>query len=88
MANEQPTTDEINVVRLLRRLEKTIANEEEWTPNDGVPVEDVVLRVRKTLQVSNSIEAIWYGGIILRVRAFFFWVDSEICKKAHQDCRD
>jgi len=50
---QQPTTDEINLVRLLRRLEKAIANEEEWTVGDDVPAEKVILQARKTVQVGK-----------------------------------
>jgi len=50
---QHPTTEEINLVRLLRRLEKTVANKEEWTAGDVVPAEIVILRARKTVQVGS-----------------------------------
>lgn len=49
--HEQYTTDEINLLLLVRRLAKS---QEEWTlSQESVPVEDVFLRVQKTLQVRD-----------------------------------
>lgn len=51
MENEQYTTDEMNLLLLVRRLVKS---QEDWMVNDeSVPVEDVFLRVQKTVQVRN-----------------------------------
>lgn len=46
--NEQLSIDEINLVRLVRRLEKYVASEEEWRVNKELPL---ALRVKKTVQV-------------------------------------
>ena len=43
--------DEINLVRLVRRIEKSAAKEDEWKPRSAEPKEQIWLRVQKSLQV-------------------------------------
>lgn len=49
--------DEINLARLVRRIEKSVANEDEWKPRASEPGQEVWLRAQKALQVI-SIETI------------------------------
>ncbi|KAF9526871.1 hypothetical protein CPB83DRAFT_857134 [Crepidotus variabilis] len=49
-AQDQPSHDEINLVRLLRRLEKSAANRDEWKPTVALPEQEVWLKVQKTMQ--------------------------------------
>lgn len=43
--------DEINLVRLVRRIEKSAAKEGDWKPRTAEPKEQIWLRAQKSLQV-------------------------------------
>ncbi|KAF9483103.1 hypothetical protein BDN70DRAFT_350315 [Pholiota conissans] len=45
-----PQHDEINLVRLVRRISKSVAKPDDWTPTDVEPEEQIWLRARKALQ--------------------------------------
>ncbi len=51
--NSQFSHDEINLLRLLRRLEKSVASIEKWTPSKSIVAEDIILTAQKTSQVSS-----------------------------------
>jgi len=53
-AEFQPLHDEINLVRLLRRIEKSVDNPEEWKPSTTDPLPEVWLKARKGLQVGKT----------------------------------
>jgi hypothetical protein len=69
----QPTRDEINLVRLLRRLDGSVAAKEEWTVNDERPVEEVMLRVRKTVQTVKFARRLIKTVEIDTPCVFWFW---------------
>ena len=48
---DEPHHDEINLIRLLRRLEKSISNKEEWQPSSR-PQPEIWLKTQSALQVS------------------------------------
>jgi beta-phosphoglucomutase-like phosphatase (HAD superfamily) len=52
----QPQHDEINLVRLLRRIEKSVASPEDWKPSATRPGPEIWLRARKELQVREAAE--------------------------------
>lgn len=45
---DEPHHDEINLIRLLRRLEKSVSNKEEWQPTQP----EIWLKTQSALQVS------------------------------------
>ena len=48
---DEPHHDEINLIRLLRRLEKSVSNKEEWQPISR-PEPEIWLKTQSGLQVS------------------------------------
>jgi hypothetical protein len=74
---DEPHHDEINLIRLLRRLEKSVSNKEEWQPSSR-PQPEIWLKTQSALQVS-----------ILFLRLFtlneysyvFYFTEAEICTK-------
>lgn len=48
---DEPHHDEINLIRLLRRLEKSVSNKEEWQLSSR-PEPEVWLKTQSGLQVS------------------------------------
>jgi hypothetical protein len=48
---DEPHHDEINLIRLLRRLEKSVSNREEWQPTSRSQPE-MWLKTQNALQVS------------------------------------
>lgn len=48
---DEPHHDEINLIRLLRRLEKSVSNKEEWQPRSR-PQPEIWLKTQSALQVS------------------------------------
>lgn len=47
--------NEITLVRLLRRLEKSAATRDDWTPSGGLPKQEVWLRGKKMQQVREAL---------------------------------
>ena len=74
----EPNHDEINLVRLLRRLEKSVANNDEWTPSVVQPSEEVWLQAQKTSQVSLFILYPYF-------QSEYMLPESEICPKVDQN---
>jgi len=68
--HEQPTHEEINLVRLLRRLEKSVASPEEWDSSNTTV--DVLLKVHKTSQVIVIIQC---GVLMCLICA----LESQVC---------
>jgi hypothetical protein len=48
---DEPHHDEINLIRLLRRLEKSVSDKEEWQPSSR-PQPEIWLKTQSALQVS------------------------------------
>jgi hypothetical protein len=48
---DEPHHDEINLIRLLRRLENSVSNREEWQPSSR-PQPEIWLKTQNALQVS------------------------------------
>ena len=71
--------DEINLVRLVRRIEKSAAKEDEWKPRSAEPKEQIWLRVQKSLQVIRM--AIAYTS------AQVLSVECQICTKIIEEYR-
>ncbi|PPQ80194.1 hypothetical protein CVT25_003547 [Psilocybe cyanescens] len=46
----EPQHDEINLIRLVRRLEKSVASSEEWKPTASLPKEEIWLKASRSLQ--------------------------------------
>lgn len=73
---DEPHHDEINLKRLLRRLEKSVSNKEEWQPSSP----EIWLKTQSALQVSIII-------IILINQCPYSSTEVEICTKVVQECR-
>lgn len=56
---EQATHDEVNLLRLVRRLEKSVAVETDWDDAAVARKEDVWLQALGTLQVFFSIQILF-----------------------------
>ena len=73
---DEPLHDEINLIRLLRRLEKSVSNKEEWQPSSP----EIWLKTQSALQVSINF-------VLFPLSYLPFFPEGKVCTKVDQECR-
>ena len=85
---DEPHHDEINLIRLLRRLENSVSNREEWQRSSR-PQPEIWLKTQNALQVSLFVFFFpLFIPIVLDEHSYsVHYTEAEICTKVGKECR-